>query len=200
MNDTNTTKNAQRLNLRYQERIACLTEMMDKLKQKETYDLSDIFKTVFEALNEMIIHLHAGAIIGIKEDQLTFFTSQNLITPNKYWASLSSNEKGCILAQLNSELATKDVIYWNYETNAPVIFDKKNDEKAIAISFLCKYADDENLFMIIYRNTLKKPLLSDEVQLIKMVSRILGWHLNYEFTYQLLMYHIEKSFRRQIQK
>jgi len=92
MNDINTTKSAQRLNLKYQERIACLTEMMDELKQNETYDLSDIFKTVFEALSEMIIHLHAGAIIGIKEDQLTFFTSQNLIAPDNYWASLSSNQ------------------------------------------------------------------------------------------------------------
>jgi len=91
-------------------------------------------------------------------------------------------------------------MYWNYEANAPVIIAEKNDEKAIAISFLCKHADDENLFMIIYRNILKKPLLSDEIQLIKMVSRILGWHLNYEFTYQLLMYHIEKRFRRQIKK
>jgi len=197
MNNINTTKDAQRLNLRYQERIACLTEMMDELKQKETYDLSEIFSTVYSALEEMLLNLNGGAIIGIKDNQLTFFTHQNLFEPQHHWTTLSANEKENTLHQLNSEVS-KDVMYWNYETNAPAIIDNKRNEQAIAISFLCKHADDEDLFMIIYRKMLRKPLLSDEIQLIKIVSRILGWHLNYEFTYQLLMYQIEKRFRRKI--
>ena len=199
MKNHDTDKNAQRLNLLYQERIACLTEMMDeiKIKQKEKYDMSDIFLSVYNALDEMITNIHGGAIIGIKDNCLTFFATQNLDAPDKHWESLSSQEQEKILHQFKSD-AAKDVLFWNYETNAPAIINQVCHEQAIAISFLCKHVDDENLYMIIFRNLLKKPLLSDEIQLIKIVSRILGWHLNYEFTYQLLMYHIEKSFRRKM--
>jgi len=197
MKQVGTSKSAQRLNLRYQERIACLTDMMDTIKQKEEYDLDDIFNTVFDALDEMILNLHGGAIIGYKEDKITFFTTRNIDEPDDHWTSLNYDEKLYFLKQLNSE-AAKDVIYWNYEANAPTIINTQIHELAIAISFLCKHADDENLYLIAYRNILKKPFLSDEIQLIKIVSRILGWHLNYEFTYQLLMYHIEKRFRKAI--
>jgi len=197
MKEIGTSKSAQRLNLRYQERIACLTDMMDTIKKKEEYDLDGIFNTVFDALDEMILNLHGGAIIGYKENKITFFTTRNICTPDDHWETIDSEEKGRILNQLNSD-AAKDVLYWNYEANAPIIINTQTHKLAIAISFLCKHADDENLFMIVYRNVLKKPLLSDEIQLIKIVSRILGWHLNYEFTYQLLMYHIEKRFRKAI--
>ena len=195
--ETGGSKKAQLLNLKYQERIACLTEMMDTLKQKDEYNLSEIFTIVFDALDEMIQHLYGGAIVGIKDNELTFFTTRNINDPDNNWGLLSDGEKDSILKYFHSE-DVKDVLFWNYEANAPIIINKNSYEHAIAISFLCQHADDEDLFMIVYRNQKRKPLLSDEIQIIKMVSRILGWHLNYEFTYQLLMYHIDRSFRRQM--
>jgi len=186
-------KNAQRLNLLYQERIACLTEMMDEIKEQPQYDLSKVFSIVYKCLNEMELHLNGGGIIGINNERLAFLCYQDIDKLENYWEGLIQDQKQQIINEIVQ--ASKDVHYWNYEQKALPLIKDKPEKIAIAISFLCKHIDDENLYLFVYRNKLKKPLMSDEIQLIKIVSRILGWHLNYEFTYQVLLYQIEKRFR-----
>jgi len=189
--------NAQRLNLLYQERIACLTEMMDELKEQEDFDIPHIFSIVYQCLNEMELHLDGGGIFGIKDDHFTFYASRNIVEPDNYWNDLPLNKKNQILHEIESE-ALKEVLFWNYEQKLPDLMHVKSNNLAIAISLLCNRADDEKMYMILFRDKLNKPFISAETQLIKIISRIMGWHLNYEFTYQVLMYQFEKSFRRKI--
>jgi len=186
-------KNAQRLNLLYQERIACLTEIMDQLKDMDQYDLSLIFSIVWQELNEMIVFLTGGAIFGIKEDVLSFLATQNIQIPVNYWEKLAEQSKKLVINSLKSEDA-KNVLFWNYEKDSPNLINDQSDQHAVSISFLCRQADDEDLYMLLFRNVSNQPFLSDEIQFIKIVSRIIGWHLNYEFTYQLLLYHCKKIF------
>jgi len=189
--------NAQRLNLLYQERIACLTEMMDELKEQEDFDISHIFSIVYQCLNEMILYLDGGGIVGVKDDNFTFYASQNIVEPVNYWNDLPLNGKNQVLHEIESK-ALKEVLFWNYEPKLPDLFHVKSKDLAIAISLLCKRADDEKMYMVLFRDKLNKPFISVETQLIKIISRIMGWHLNYEFTYQVMMFQFEKNFRLKI--
>jgi hypothetical protein len=186
-------KNAQRINLLYQERIACLVETMDNLKEMDQYDISHVFMLVWQKLNEMMLSFSGGGIFGIKEKTLTFYASQRMSEPQKHWQSLSESSKQQLLDSLES-YAAKDVLFWNYEHNAPHLIDNRPEQLSFSISLLCNHPDDEELFMFLFRDTPKKPLMSDDIQLVKIVSRIMGWHMNYEFTYQLLLYHCKKIF------
>jgi len=186
-------KNAQRLNLLYQERIACLTEIMDQLKDMDQYDLSLIFSIVWQELNEMIVPLTGGAIFGIREDVLTFLATQNIQMPVNYWETLAEHSKKQVINSLKSDDA-KDVLFWNYEKDSPNLITNQADQHAFSISFLCRQPDDEDLYMLLFRDVSNRPFLSGEIQFIKIISRIIGWHLNYEFTYQLLLYHCKKNF------
>jgi len=197
MNNQNIKINAQRLNLLYQERIACLTEMMDELKEQDEFDISNIFSIVYNSLNEMMLFLDGGCLIGIKDDQLNVYACQNIETPENYWIDLPLNKRQQIINELESK-SSKEVLFWNYEHNATENLHLKTENIALAISLLCNRADDEKMYIMLFRNKLNNPFISHEIQLIKIVSRIVGWHLNYEFTYQVLMYQFEKSFRRKL--
>jgi len=107
------------------------------------------------------------------------------------------NQRQQVITEIESK-SSKEVLFWNYEHIAAEILHLKTEDIALAISLLCNRAVDEKMYMMLFRNKLKKPFINHEIQLIKIVSRIVGWHLNYEFTYQVLMYQFEKSFRRKL--
>jgi hypothetical protein len=190
-------KIAQRLNLLYQERLACLTEFMDELKKQKKFDYAQILLLTKDKLNEMKLDITGGAIIGLKNNQLSFFAGEKIDDYNDHWKHLPDSIKTQIYNELATKV-TKDTQIYNYENNAPSVILSEPKTIAFSISHLCQNPDDEDLFMLLYRDVLEKPLLSHELQFIIITSKIIGWHINFELTYEVLLFHFNKSFRKKL--
>ena len=193
----NQKKIAQRLNLLYQERLACLTEFMDELKKQKKFDYAQILLLTKQKLNEMELYITGGVIIGLKNNQLSFFAGEKIEDYIDHWEHLSDSLKTEIFNELSTKVK-KDTQIYNYEKNAPSIVLPETDTIAFSISHLCQNPDDEDLYILLYRDDLEKPLLSHELQFIIIISKIIGWHINFELTYEVLLFHFNKSFRKKM--
>lgn len=183
-----------RRNLEYQEKIACITELMDKLKLENTYDLKEILKNLWPYLDDTISGVMGGAIFGLKDDEIRFYASQNLSSIYWHFSDFDEQSRRLLISTLqNREI--NDVYCWNYEEHAPAFMEGSPEKYAIIISNLCEHHNGERIFMFVIRNVEKKPFIMEEIQTIKMISRIVGMHINYLFTYDSLMLNIYNNYK-----
>ncbi len=185
-----------RISLAYREQTGSLIEMLDRLKSEEAYNRERIFKTFWPHIEQIVPDLAGGAIFGLMDDKVKCHIEETKITSSmEKWDDLDSQSKKITISAMKNDEA-KEVVFWNYEEDAPLFVTNSRKNQAVALSWLCEHPDGENLFLLLVRNIEKRPFLSHEIQAIKITSRIVGGFANYAFTYQLLKYGISETFKK----
>jgi hypothetical protein len=187
------TDNPLRMIFAYQKQIASVVSLMDRLRDGERFDIEDMLNIALDDIHNLVPHLVGTAIIGRADDQFTCHAkteTEPLIMGN--WSN-ESVEFQAAMNVVSENKETESVIFQNYE-KIPTLFAEDFFEKqATSISWLCNLPDYEQLFMVFVRKDKKFPFLSHEIQAIKMLSRIIGSHLNYTCAYQNLLYNIHSD-------
>jgi len=163
----------------YQKQIASVVNLMDKLRDGERFDIQNTLNVVLDDIHNLVPHLVGNAIIGRADDKFTCYAKaeiEPLIMSD--WSNGSDQFKKAMNV-VSEDKKTKSVIFQNYEKIPSLFIDDFFEKQATAVSWLCNLPDYEQLFMIFVRNNKKFPFLSHEIQAIKMLSRIIGSHLNY---------------------
>jgi len=188
------------MSLHHQEHIGSLIDILESLKDKNALDPDLITDIVYPHFNFILPDLGAFYILSYDEIKLKCIYERNLHKRSKSWKKINQSTQNEIKELLNDELSSNDVNLSNYENTFPLFTKGDIKSQAVAISWLCEHPDNSNLFIAFVRCKRYKPFLCHEVQAIKLASRILGFYMNYAFTYQLLKVAIKKSFRKDLEQ
>ena len=197
---TSNLESSIQLNFAYQRKLSCITELIDGVKNQENYDLQTIFDICWPHICDIVPFLTCGVVLGLKSDSIKYYAEQNhaarlLRNPEK----IDDNSKNKMVATL-LRTDEKDYSLWNYEKDSPSFLKGPAEHSAIFLSRLCEHPDDEFMFLLLFRIEPSKPFLSDDVQMIKIVSRIIGMHINYLYTYQNILYDIYGDYKRKFER
>jgi hypothetical protein len=181
----------------YQELVSRLIEMSDQLKREEAYDLDKIFSIIWPQLNFIIPELSGGTLFGLLDDQFQCYAQRKNDPAFLEWEELSPKclKETQIILNTDKE---NDFLIWNFDPGVPFFLSQDSMEQALCISWLCEHPHEENLYLLLVRNDMKRPFLSHECEAIKLISRIIGWVANYAMSYQSLMYKLNKDFVQKI--
>jgi len=180
--------------LSYQEQISGLIELQEQLVEFEAYNLRKIFNLAWPHLNNIISELVGGCIIGILDQNLNNYVFKNKNGILKEWEKVDSHSINLILTAL-SQHNDRSAILWTYKEDSPKLTIDSPKKQVIALSWLCQKVDDESLYMMLIRNTERRPFLSHEVQAIELTSRIMGSCAKFTNTYEALLGSISKTWK-----
>ena len=168
-----------KMNFFYQEQAYGLVEILDALKALNNDQLDKIFDIIWPHVKSIIPELSIGAIISVKDNNLTCEASDNPLFQSMI------NEKN--IKGSDEKIRDDEINIWNYDKEACEILETPNLEKqAITLSRLWELPDgskasDKKLYFILTRYKKERPFLSYEVQAIKLLSGMIGWFISYQF-------------------
>ncbi len=158
---------------KFKQMISCLT-------RQETDKVDEIFQTIWPVLEKIVPGISGGAIISIDKNKIKTESMINMKAEPITYENMKNVTDNDIINEKNI------VTIWNYDKNAPETAFGPSKDLALSVSWLCNYPNGETLLMILVRKLAKMPFTSDEKNIIRDTSSIIGLTINYLFIRDLV--------------